>query len=808
VSIGSLNDNAGNTWTLLTGPTQWPGSSFTLMSAIYYVNLPVGSAMHTVTVNLTNPAPLVVDVFAVSNSEITGPPISSAITGPAPGGASPSVTTAPITVTSNSLLLSWVKNELTATATALGGFTLDPSSTGFLWAETQKEPNAGMYSGQFQYDQAIGWQTAIVGLQPLAGPVAFNKSVTTLQDTPVGITLTGSSPQGFSLTYTVLTGPTNGTLSGTAPNLTYTPNANYVGPDAFTFKVNDGTTDSNVATVRITVQGPAVVSSTGYINGTPLTSHTTSAFNSVTATTLVAFVSTNTPWLGLPVSINGLTDNMGNTWNLLTGPTQWAGSSFTLLSAVYYVNVPATSATHTVTANLSNPAPLVMDVFAVSGADVTRPPVVSAITDPGPGGTSTSVVTAPITVSINSLLLSWAKNETGATATALGGFTLDSSFTSFLWPETQTAPSAGSYTGQFQYSQAIGWQTAIVGLQPPADPAPTPVITSNPANPTNQTSASFSFSDTQAGVTFSCQLDGSAFSACTSPTTYAGLGEGSHTFAVEAENAANIPSNAASFTWTIDITPPPVPTITSTPANPTNHTSASFSFSDVQAGVTFLCQLDGNAIAACSSPKTYTGLSQGSHTFRVKAQDAATNQSNPVNFTWTIDTTAPPKPVIFAAPANPSNQTSASFSFSDTEAGVTFLCKLDGSAFAVCSSPMTYPGPLAQGKHAFSVRARDAAGNLSGPASFNWTIDTTPPPTPAITSAPANPTQQTTASFSFTDTEKKAKFFCQLDGTGFTLCTNKKSYSGLTLGGHTFNVLAQDSAGSRSGIASFNWTIN
>jgi len=722
VSISGLSDNAGNTWTLLTGPTQWPGSSFTLMSAIYYVNLPVSSAMHTVTVNLTNPAPLVVDVFAVSNSDITGTPISSAITGPAPGGTSSSVTTAPITVTSNSLLLSWVKNELAATATALGGFTLDPSSTGFLWAETQKEPNAGMYSGQFQYDQAIGWQAAIVGLQPLAGPVAFNRSVTTLQDTPVGITLTGSSPQGFSLTYTVLTGPTIGTLSGTAPNLTYTPNANYVGPDAFTFKVNDGTTDSNVATVRITVQGPAVVSSTGYINGTPLTSHTTSAFNSVTATTLVAFVSTNTPWLGLPVSINGLTDNMGNTWNLLTGPTQWAGSSFTLLSAVYYVNVPATSATHTVTLSLSNPAPLVMDVFAVSGADVTRPPIVSAITDPGAGGTSTSVVTAPITVSINSLLLSWAKNETGATATALGGFALDPSSTSFLWSETQTALTAGSYTGQFQYGQAIGWQTAIVGLQPPADPPPTPVITSNPANPTNQASANFSFSDTQAGVTFSCQLDGSAFSACTSPATYTGLGAGSHTFAVEAENAANIPSNAASFTWT-------------------------------------------------------------------------------------IDTTAPPKPVILAAPANPSNQTSASFSFSDTEAGVTFLCQLDGATVA-CSSPMTYPGPLTQGKHTFSVKARDAAGNLSGAAGFKWTIDTTAPPTPVITSAPANPTQQTTASFCFTDSEKKAKFFCQLDGTGFSLCTSKKSYSGLTSGGHTFNVLAQDSAGNQSSIASFNWTIN
>lgn len=47
--------------------------------------------------------------------------------------------------------------------------------------------------------------------------------------------------------------PGIGTLSGTAPSLTYTPAANYNGTDSFTFKVNDGTVDSNVATVTITV---------------------------------------------------------------------------------------------------------------------------------------------------------------------------------------------------------------------------------------------------------------------------------------------------------------------------------------------------------------------------------------------------------------------------------------------------------------------------------------------------------------------------------------------------------------------------
>src|SRR5207253_7044291 len=59
--------------------------------------------------------------------------------------------------------------------------------------------------------------------------------------------------EGSALTYTIGTGPTHGTLTGTAPNLTYTPAANYNGPDSFTFKANDSELDSNVATVSITV---------------------------------------------------------------------------------------------------------------------------------------------------------------------------------------------------------------------------------------------------------------------------------------------------------------------------------------------------------------------------------------------------------------------------------------------------------------------------------------------------------------------------------------------------------------------------
>ena len=84
-------------------------------------------------------------------------------------------------------------------------------------------------------------------------PTADNKSATTDEDTPAAMTLTGSDVDGDSLTFSVLTNPSHGTLSGTAPNLTYTPASDFNGSDSFTFKVNDGKLDSIAATVAITV---------------------------------------------------------------------------------------------------------------------------------------------------------------------------------------------------------------------------------------------------------------------------------------------------------------------------------------------------------------------------------------------------------------------------------------------------------------------------------------------------------------------------------------------------------------------------
>ena len=85
-------------------------------------------------------------------------------------------------------------------------------------------------------------------------PVANAQAVTTDEEASVGITLTGSDPEGSPITFSLVTPPAHGVLNGSIPNYTYVPNPNFNGSDSFTFKTNDGLLNSAPATVTITVR--------------------------------------------------------------------------------------------------------------------------------------------------------------------------------------------------------------------------------------------------------------------------------------------------------------------------------------------------------------------------------------------------------------------------------------------------------------------------------------------------------------------------------------------------------------------------
>ena len=178
----------------------------------------------------------------------------------------------------------------------------------------------------------------------------------------------------------------------------------------------------------------------------------------------------------------------------------------------------------------------------------------------------------------------------------------------------------------------------------------------------------------------------------------------------------------------VDTTAPDT-SIVSGPSGTVSSSAASFGVSSTEAGSTLQCRLDGGAWSACTSPKAYSGLADGSHTFDVRATDAAGNtDATPATRTWTINTTVPdttaPDTSIASGPSGTVSSSAASFGVSSTEAGSTLQCRLDGGAWSACTSPKAYSG-LADGSHTFDVRATDAAGNTDAtPATRTWTINT------------------------------------------------------------------------------------
>jgi hypothetical protein len=261
-----------------------------------------------------------------------------------------------------------------------------------------------------------------------------------------------------------------------------------------------------------------------------------------------------------------------------------------------------------------------------------------------------------------------------------------------------------------------------------------------------------------------------------------------------------------------DITPPET-TITGSPAALTNATSATFTFSNFSTGLnepgsTFQCRLDAATFAACTSPRTLSGLAAGSHTFEVRAIDSSGNvDPSPASFSWVIDRTAPSILSLTSTPSNtPTNVTTRSFTFTSNDPAATFQCRLDGAAFAPCTSPQGYP-VLASGNHTFRVRAIDAVGNIGASALHSWNVDTSPPNT-TITVKPPAVTTSTSATFEFTANQAGSGFACSLDGAAFTPCTSPTTYPGLVAGSHNFRVRATDLAGNTDPTpALFNWTI-
>jgi hypothetical protein len=370
---------------------------------------------------------------------------------------------------------------------------------------------------------------------------------------------------------------------------------------------------------------------------------------------------------------------------------------------------------------------------------------------------------------------------------------------SYAVRQIDTAGNTGS-------AATVGW---TVDTSPP--PAPTVTRVSPASTPTNLTTAQITYSANEAGGTLQCSVDGGSFTSCAgSPANLSSLTEGAHSYSVRQVDAGTNTGPATTVNWVVDLTAPAAPTITSGPTGSVSSSNASFGFTG-EVGATFECYIDSPVVwVSCASPEPYGSLSEGSHTFHVRQTDTAGNAGPEATRTWTVDTIAPSAPsVVLEAPvSSPTNQTTATISYTEAEPGGTLECSVDGGAFTTCTGSPANLSSLIDGGHTYAVRQVDAAGNTGSPASVAWSVDTSAPDAPSITDGPSTTVATTDATFTFSG-EPGATFECYIDSpVDWVSCTSPQDYSGLDQGPHTFHVRQTDTAGNTGPEATQSWAVD
>jgi uncharacterized delta-60 repeat protein len=244
-------------------------------------------------------------------------------------------------------------------------------------------------------------------------------------------------------------------------------------------------------------------------------------------------------------------------------------------------------------------------------------------------------------------------------------------------------------------------------------------FTSGPSGPISDPNPSFSITSNETASSVQCTID-TVPVACAigAGQQFGPFADGQHTLTAAAVDVGgNVDSVPATRSFTVD-TVQPNGSITGG-TGLTNDSTPTISFASDEAGTSFQCKIDppvgpAGSFAPCTSPLTAGPLPDGASTITVRNTDAAgnTDASDAVG-TVTVDTVAPSAAITGprAKLKTRKRRARASFSFSSSDPSATLECSLDGAPFGPCASP--FAATLRLGSHTFSVRARDAAGNVS-----------------------------------------------------------------------------------------------
>jgi len=269
------------------------------------------------------------------------------------------------------------------------------------------------------------------------------------------------------------------------------------------------------------------------------------------------------------------------------------------------------------------------------------------------------------------------------------------------------------------------------------------------------------------------------------------------------QNCQSLDSPSGELSASSVDTAPPELYINRAPPAITANTTVTFEFASADTSAIFECSINGGLFDWCSSPKTYSGLTDGDYTVSIRAVDIAGNYSDVGVHAFKVDQLALTVNITTSIPAftNAATFTIVFAKHNPAIAG-TFECKIDFLDWAACVSPLTLNN-LGEGEHLVQIRIRDASGGLSSPANLSWRIDRTAPILSINTGPNGNVTIMDTATAPATFTflaqdiggSQLRTVTCQLDSGAATNCANQVSYQIQGNGAaHTLTIRATDNA--------------